>query len=289
MLANEQVALKAEASGRIVNLALREGAEVAKGDLLVKINDADLQAQLEKARASFKLAQDREARQKTLLAKELISREDYDLSAMELNASRADIDLLGAQIDKTEIHAPFDGRVGLRYVSEGAFVSVGTTIADFVKVRPLKVEFSVPERYAGRIGPGTKLSFTIQGSLAVHNATVYAQQPLIDEATRSLRLRALCNGSESGVLPGAFADVRLTLGENPHAVAVPSKALVPDIKGQKVFLVRERKAFPQPVITGVRDDEDVEIVQGVAEGDTVVTTGVLILRPGMTVDIKNIE
>jgi membrane fusion protein, multidrug efflux system len=289
VLANEQVELKAEAPGRIVKLALKEGAEVRKGDLLVKINDADLQAQLEKAMASFTLAQDQETRQKTLLNKELISKQDYDLSIKELNASQADIDLYKAQIDKTEIRAPFDGRVGLRYVSEGAYISIGTTIAYFVKMRPLKVEFSVPERYAGKIGPGTKLSFTIQGSLAVHNAIVYAQQPLIDESTRSLRLRALCSGNETGVLPGVFADVQLTIGENPLAIVVPNKAIVPDVKGQKVFLVKEGNAFPQPVITGVRDDEDVEIIKGVAEGDTVVTTGVLMLRPGMAVDIKNIE
>jgi len=288
VLANEQVELKAEAPGRIVKLALKEGTEAQKGDLLVKINDADLQAQLEKATASFRLAQDRGTRQKTLLAKELISKEDYDVAVKELAAGQADIDLTRAQIDKTEIRAPFDGRVGLKFVSEGAYVSAGDKIADFVSVRPLKIEFSVPERYAGRVGQGSKITFSVQGSQDRFNATVFACQPGIDEATRSLRMRALCREATGNVYPGAFANVGISLGSNPQAIAVPTESVVPDIKGQKVYCVKSGKAVPQTVQTGVRTETLIEIISGLTPGDTVVTSGVLMLRPGMAVDIKKI-
>jgi len=288
VLANEQVELRAEMPGRIVKLALKEGAEAKKGDLLVKINDADLQAQLEKAMAAFRLAQDRESRQKTLLAKELISKEDYDVATKELSAGQADIDLTRAQIDKTEIHAPFDGRVGLKFVSEGAYVSAGDRIADFASVRPLKIEFSVPERYAGRVGVGSKITFSVQGSQERFGATVFACQPGIDEATRSLRMRAVCRDATGNVYPGSFANVGISLGSNPQAIAVPTESVVPDIKGQKVYCVKSGKAVAQTVTTGVRNETSVEVVSGVAPGDTVVTSGVLMLRPGMAVDIKNI-
>jgi membrane fusion protein, multidrug efflux system len=286
VLANEQVELKAEAPGRIVKLALKEGAEAQKGDLLVKINDADLQAQLEKATASFRLAQDRGNRQKTLLAKELISKEDYDVAVKELAACQADIDLIRAQIDKTEIRAPFDGRVGLKSVSEGAYVSTGDRIADFVSVRPIKIEFSIPERYAGKVGVGSKISFFVQGLQERFSATVFACQPGIDEATRSLRMRAVCREAAASLYPGAFANVSISLGSNPEAIAVPTESIVPDIKGQKVYCVKSGKAVAQTVVTGVRTGTSVEIISGLTPGDTVVTSGVLMLRPGMAVDIK---
>ena len=289
VIPNEQVELKAEASGRIVRLLLREGTPVKKGGLLLKIYDADLQAQLAKATAAFKLAEVNEVRQKTLLEKELISRADYDYSQKELAASRADIELVNAQIVKTEVRAPFDGQVGLKYVSEGAFVSAGTKIADFVGTRPLKVEFSVPERYAGRIGQGTVVRFSVQGSATEHPARVFALQPSIDEASRTLRMRAVCTDGAQDVVPGSFAEVNVSFGEKTEAVTVPSEAVVPDIKGQKVYLVRAGRAAAVPVTTGVRDARDVEIASGIKPGDTVVTTGVLMVRPGMAVTIKTFE
>jgi membrane fusion protein (multidrug efflux system) len=289
VLANEQVQLKAEATGRIVSLALREGASVKKGALLVKINDADLQAQLEKAHAALKLAQDREKRQKSLADKNLISQEEYDLSVKELTVGTADVDLYKALIEKTEIRAPFDGRVGLRLVSEGAFLSIGAPVADFVKTSPVKVEFSVPERYASAIQTGTPLTFTIQGSSRVHTAAVYARQPGIDEATRTLRVRALCTEEAGDLLPGAFAEVKLPIKRETNALMVPTPAIVPDAQGQNVFLIKNNKAVKRQVRTGDRTSAFVEITSGLSAGDTVITGGVLMVRPGAPVKITKFE
>jgi membrane fusion protein (multidrug efflux system) len=289
VLANEQVQLKAETNGRIVKLALKEGAEARKNDLLVKINDADLQAQLEKAKAALKLAQDREKRQNSLFEKNLISQEERDVATKELGVSIAEVDLLKALIDKTEIRAPFDGRIGLRMVSEGSYLSIGAPVADFVKVTPLKIEFSVPERYTAAVVPGALCTFTVNGSMTSHTARVYARQPAIDEATRTLRVRALCNESEKGILPGAFAEVRLPLGKNDSSFMIPSQAIVPDMKGQNVLLVKNGNGIKKPVEIGERTGSDVQVTKGLSTGDTVITSGVLMVKPGMPVKINTFE
>jgi membrane fusion protein (multidrug efflux system) len=286
IMANEQVELKSEASGRIEKLNIKEGTPVKKGQLLVKINDSDLQAQLFKAKAAYNLAKDQENRQKRLLEREVISTEDYQTSLKELESGGADIELINAQIRKTEIRAPFDGIIGLRYVSEGAYVTSGTQIADLISLSPLKIEFSVPERYFGNVKPGTKLTFTIQASQKSYSAHVYAVEPKIDESTRTVLVRGFCENPDGNVAPGAFAKVELVLSTNNNAVVVPSEALVPDMVGQKVFRVSGGKALSSTVRTGIRTESMVEITQGLSAGDTIVTAGVLMLRPNMPVTIS---
>jgi membrane fusion protein, multidrug efflux system len=289
VLANEATELKSEIAGKIVSLSIHEGGWVTKGTLLAKINDADLQAQLLKANATLKLAQQREARQKGLLAKEMVTQEDYESASRDLESAQADVALLAAQIQKTEVRAPFDGAIGLRYVSEGAYVSAGTKITTIVSTRPLKIEFSVPEKYAGRVKPGYKVSFAAQGGAKSYDGSVYAVEPSIDEATRTQRMRAYCSNPDNGITPGGFAEVTLALSENDHAILVPSAALVPDATGQNVYRVQGGVASPVRVSTGVRDSTSVQITAGVQSGDTIVTTGVLLLRPGSAVDIKHVE
>ncbi|MBN1129788.1 MAG: efflux RND transporter periplasmic adaptor subunit [Chitinispirillaceae bacterium] len=289
VIANERVQLAAEAAGRIVSLSLREGAHVKKGVLLVKINDADLQAQLEKAHAALKLAQDREKRQKALLAKNLISQEEYDISQKELTAGAADIELLKALIAKTEIRAPFDGRVGLRMVSEGAYLLIGAPVAEFVSTAPHKIEFSVPERYAAAVTEGAVLSFTVHGSDVAHTATVYARQSAIDEATRTLRVRARCTETGRDLLPGAFAEVRFPLSIDEHALLVPTQAIVPDMQGQNLFIVQNGKGIKRRVEVGERTGMLVQVTGGLRAGDTVITSGVLSVRPGGAVRVTKLE
>ncbi|HEX3020076.1 MAG TPA: efflux RND transporter periplasmic adaptor subunit [Chitinispirillaceae bacterium] len=289
IMPNEQVDLKSEASGRIVMLNIKEGTAVSKGQLLVKINDSDLQAQLLKTNAALKLAQDREKRQKLLLDKEVISTEDYQSSLKDLESCKADIALITSQIQKTEIRSPFGGTIGLRSISEGAYISVGTQIASLISLTPLKIDFSVPERYYGNIRPGTKLTFTIQASTKLYHAHVYAVEPKIDETTRSAQARAICDDPDSSVAPGFFARVELVISTKPDAIAVPSQSLVPDIIGQRVYCIRQGKAVATPVNTGIRTETTVEITGGLSVGDSVVTTGVVMLRPNIAVNVTGVE
>jgi membrane fusion protein (multidrug efflux system) len=286
VLASDAVEISSEIAGRLVSLTVHEGSSVRKGTLLAKINDAELQAQLLKARVSLKQVQDQETRQKSLVGKELVSREDYESAVRAVESASADMALISAQIEKTEVRAPFDGRVGLKFVSTGAYLSPGTKITTLVCNRPLKVDFSIPEKYAGRIKTGDPITFYSAGCSSMNKGSVYAIDPMIDENTRSVHVRALCSDPDSRVLPGSFAEVTLVLSENPSALMVPSPALVPDATGQKVFCVKNGKAIATSVTTGIRDSIMVETTSGLHAGDTVITIGVLLVRSGATVSVK---
>ncbi|MBW8886540.1 MAG: efflux RND transporter periplasmic adaptor subunit [Fibrobacteres bacterium] len=287
--AGDAVQLKSETSGRIVQLPFKEGARVAKGKLLVKINDADLRAQLLKARAALGMAQVNEQRERQLFQREFVSRQEYDQAREASASAKGDIELIEAQIAKTEIRAPFDGVVGLSQVSVGTLVSAGAPIANFVSDAPLKVDFAVPEQYYDSVGPGTKVSFTLQGNPKVYAAKVYAVDPVVDQATRTVNVRALCDGLDSALAPGTFARLSLVVQEKPQALAVPSQAVVPSGNGEQVYVLREGKTAAQPVRTGLRTSAVVEVVSGLNPGDTVITSGVSVVRPGSPVQIKSLD
>lgn len=283
--ANEEVELRSEASGKILKIFFEEGRPVREGQLLVKINDAELQAQRRQTEYRLKLAEDREARQRTLLEKGGISREEYDATVNEVNVLRAGIELIEAQIDKTELKAPFDGVIGLRYVSEGSYISPSTQIATLQDVSPLKVEFSIPERYAGRVRNGSEITFTVEGRQEAFRGQIYAYEPKIEAGTRTLRLRALSPNPDARLVPGGFANVQLVFDEIRDAVAVPAMAVIPELGGKKVFVYKNGKAEARAVETGIRLEDRVQIVSGLAPQDTVITSGIQSLRPGMPVQI----
>lgn len=289
ILANEEVELKSEASGKITKIYFQEGSSVNDGDLLVKINDADLRAQLQSAKSRLELQKDTEYRQKQLLEKEAISQEDYDMTANQLEVNQAEVELIKAQIDKTEIRAPFSGIIGLKNVSEGSFVDNTTIIASLQNINPIKIDFSIPERYFTMVNVNDNINFTITGSSKNYVGKVYAIEPKIDPVTRTLKLRAMCPNTGREILPGTFANVELVLKKIENAILIPSEALIPDIKGQKVFVFRNGKAQPVQVETGIRTDQDVQLTSGISEGDTIITTGILQLKPGVPVKISGFE
>lgn len=289
ILANEEVELRSETSGKIIKILFKEGSFVSKGDLLIKINDADLQAQLRKAESKVKLSKEKEARQKQLRDGNLISQEEYDNTVGELNVNQADYDLIKAQIDKTEIRAPFSGVVGLRSVSEGSYVTTSTVIARLQNFNNLKVDFSIPEMYSASVKAGDDLEFKISGSTQLFKAKVYAIEPKIDPGTRTLQIRAICSSSYKELIPGAFANVELNLKQTSNAILIPTVSIVPELKGQIVYLYRSGVVVPQPVETGVREETQVQIVKGLSEGDTVITSGILQIRPNSKVKISEIN
>ena len=289
VLANEEVELKSEVQGKITSILFKEGSYVKAGDLLVKINDADLQAQLQSAKSRLELQKDTEYRQKQLLEKEAISQEDYDMTANQLQVNQAEVELIKAQIAKTEIRAPFSGIIGLKNVSEGSFVTNSTVIASLQNINPIKIDFSIPERYSSMVSVGDEINFTITGRNKNYTGKIYAIEPKIDPVTRTLKLRALCSNTGREILPGSFANIELVLKKIENAILIPSEAIIPDIKGQKVFLFKSGKAVPQQVKTGIRTDINVQLTSGVTEGDTIITSGMLQLRPGSPVTISESE
>jgi membrane fusion protein (multidrug efflux system) len=280
---DEMVELAFETSGKIVGINFSEGTRVKKGDLLAKINDRPLQAQLEKLTAQQKLTEEKEFRQRSLLTKDAISQESYDQIVTELQTIQADINLVLARISETELRAPFDGIIGLRYVSEGSFTNPSTKIAKLVKAKPIKLEFSVPERYADEIRIGYPVTFHVDGSNESFSAKVYAVDPQVTEVTRTILIRALYPNNNEELTAGRFASVTLLLSQIDDAIAIPSEAVIPEMEGEKVFVFRNGKAESVNVEIGLRTESHVQILDGLKFGDTLLTTGILQLRQNLPV------
>jgi membrane fusion protein, multidrug efflux system len=289
IIADEEVEIRSEISGKIVSIAFKEGTRVRRGDLLVKIDDSELQAQAFKMDSQQKLAQDKESRRRQLRDKQNISPEDYEVALNELNAIRGEVQLIQARILKTELRAPFDGIIGLRYVSEGSYVSPLTRIASLQRTSALKIDFSVPERYAGTVKPGQTIYFHVAGSDTRATGTIYAVEPKIDPSTRTVLLRARASNPEGRLAPGAFAEVELILREIPDAIMIPTEALIPDIQGHKVYVVQGGVCAERRVEIGLRTEKDVQIVTGLQAADTVITSGILQLVPGAPVRIAGVR
>lgn len=284
--ANEEVELKSESSGKLIEIDFKEGDFVKQGQLLAKVNDSELQAKLQKLVLDEKLASDDETRKKRLLEINALSQQEYDIALNKLEGIRADIKLTKAQIEKAEVRAPFSGKIGLRNVSLGAFISASSTIANLIQTDPVKIDFSIPERYTGLIKTGKTLICNLTNNPNPFEAKIYAVEPSIDFQTRSMKVRAMAPNKEGILIPGSYVKVNLVFDEIPDALLIPPQAISPELAGQKVYLVKNGKATESMVSLGVRSGNYVEIVDGIAVGDTLIITGLIQLKKGMPVKPK---
>lgn len=289
LLAGEEVELRAETTGKLVEFHLDEGRFVSKGQLLARVNDSEIRARLEKLKSDLKLAEEDLQRKQRLREINALSQQDLDAAVNRVDGIKADIRLSQAQIEKAEIRAPFDGRIGLRNVSPGSFIGATTVLATLIQDNPLRLEFSVPERFAPSIQKGKEVVFTLGHYPTEYKATIYATESGIDQQTRALRVRANTPNPKGELIPGAFARVSFTINGSPETLLVPPHALVPVLGGQNVVLTRNGKATFVPVETGVRTATAVEIVSGIQPGDTLLTSGLLQVREGSFVSPVLIE
>ncbi|MCM1107477.1 MAG: efflux RND transporter periplasmic adaptor subunit [Clostridium sp.] len=289
LLPDEEVDLSFETSGQVVAINFKEGGHVSKGQLLAKVNDRQLQAQLKRLTAQLKLAENRVFRQQTLLKKDAVSQEAYEQVRTELETLKAEIDIIRAQIELTELRAPFDGVIGLRQISVGAYATSATKVAKLARVVPLKVEFSVPERYASQVNVGTGLDFTLDGKLQPYSATVYAKEAAIDVETHTLTVRAIYPNPGGRLTPGRYTSVTLKKEEVDGAIAVPAEAIVPEMGKDKVFVCRGGKARPVEIVTGIRTESQVQVLRGLSVGDTLIVSGTLQLRTDLPVVLDRID
>ena len=274
LLANEEVDLVAEIVGKVRKIYFQEGVAVKKGQLLLKVDDADLQAQLTRAEFQKKLLAEKLERQRILLKRESI------------NMLEADIELLKVKISRTEIRAPFDGVMGFRYVSEGSYVQPSSQIARIVDNSTLKYEFNIPEKYADNNLKGQEVFFKVTGNDKLYSAKVYAVDPFIDVKTRMILLRARFRNTNGELMPGMFAKGNLVVGGKTEFIAVPTEAVVPEMDGKRMWIVKNGKALSVSVETESRDEKNVEVTSGISVGDTVLTGGLMQLRDGMAVEVK---
>ena len=283
--ANERIDLRAEVTGIVEAIYLTEGSRVQEGDLLLKINDSELQAQKSRAEYRYNLAAQQEERQRRLLEKGGVSQEDYDATLNQVNVFRSEMQLIDAQLEKTEIRAPFSGRIGLKYVSKGQFIGPDQPIASLQELDRVKIDFSVPERYAGRVQTGDLMRFEVQGIDSTFVGEVYAIEPRINTDTRTLSLRAISDNPEFLLYPGAFANIELVLEEIEEALMVPTISLIPGLNSQKVYVAVDGMVEERIVKTGIRTSEKVQILEGLNPGDQVLTTGLLQARPGLAIRV----
>lgn len=289
ILANEEIELRNEVSGRITALNLQEGSKVSKGQVLLEIDAEGLRAELEKINVQLDLAQKDLARKVELLAIKGISQEAYDQSRSAVETLKADRELVQVRLRNSKIIAPFSGRVGLRDVSLGGYIQTGERIATLVQDHIVKIEFTVPQGYAGMIKEGQTIRFKSNDQRATFEAEIYAKEPRIDELTRTLRVRARCDNPDGLFVPGAFVDIEIELDRNEAAIMLPSELIIPELLGQKVLVYRNGVVENTPVEIGMRTATEVEIIDGVAAGDSIIATGLLALKNGASVTIRSIQ
>jgi membrane fusion protein (multidrug efflux system) len=303
LLANESTEIHPEVSGRLVQLNVQEGAFVGKGTLLAKLYDGDMQArlksldvQLKKAEVQLKIAQQSEDRSAKLLKIQGISQQDYDMSLLQVNNIMADMGIIRAQIGevragmtKLSVYAPYAGKLGLKNISPGAYITPATVITTISQVSQLKLQFNIPEKYGAMIKKGQDINFSIDGTPKNFTAVVLASEGAIEESTRSLAIRALVKSQDAELIPGAFAKVKILLDKNENALMVPNSSLVPQGRKKIVYLYKNSKAMANEITTGARDSTNIEVLTGLNTGDTVITSGLLFLRPGIDVKVSKIN
>lgn len=279
IVSNEETEIHPEVAGRITGIYFKEGAFVNKGVLLVKLNDADLQAQKKKILVQLQVAKQNEERSSQLLKIQGISKQDYEAMMLQVTTANADLAVIQTQIEKTNIRAPFSGKLGLRMVSVGAYISPTSVITTMSQPNQLKIDFTVPERYIHQISFGKFVNFKVDGSDRTYAAKVMATESNITQDTRTLQVRAAVQGATAGLLPGNFAKVTLDFQPDPNAIVVPTQAIIPQARGKKVYIYSSGKAKFVDVTTGIRDSANVQITSGLKVGDTVLITGLLALKP----------
>lgn len=288
VLGNESVEIVTETPGKITKIHFREGQHVSKGELLVEINNADLLAQKRKAEIEIELAESREFRQRKLLEREGISEDAYDEALNQLNRLKAELEFINAQIAKTEIRAPFNGAIGLRSVSEGSYITPSTRIATLQSYDPVKIDFSIPQKYYQIVEKGKKVLMRKPGEEKAFEARIYAIEPEIDEVSRMFRVRALAPNENRQLVPGAYIEISIVLDEIDEAYLIPTEALIPDVQGHMVFTVKNGQATPRRVEAGIRTEKEVQLLDGVQTGDSVIVSAIIQLRPGAAINVSRV-
>lgn len=289
LLPLEETQIRSEVSGRITQLHVPEGATIPAGFLFVKLFDLDQQAQLKKLQVQLQIAFKTVQRQRELLAINGISQQDYDLSALNVDNLKADIEFTKIAISKTEIRAPYAGQIGLRNVSVGAYLSPADVITTLRDVKQLKLEFSVPEKYAKSIASGSFVKFRVDGGQQDHTAAVIATEGKVEQTTRTLKVRALVTEQHAELVPGIFARVHLQLGSDNMAMLVPTQSVIPQARNKRVIVLQKDSAVFRIVETGIRDSSYVQILSGIKPGDTIITTGLMAIRPGSKVKVTSVS
>lgn len=289
LVPNESVAITSELSRRITKVFAKDGARVKKGDVLFKLDDLDLGAELNELTVKKKLAADVEARQKKLRAEGLSSEADYEKAKSDVALITAQISSLSVTMSRTSIRAPFAGLLGLRQVSEGAMVSPSTTLVTLTDDTSLKVDVLLPERYAPLVQQDASFTFHVEGLDTPFEAKIVAVEPAVLADTRSVKVRGLTDNTAGKLRPGAFVNVDFPLSKRADALLIPTVSVIPSLGGHSVYRVVDGKVEQVEVELGVRTPTEIEITKGLSPGDVVLVTNLLRVRPGSPVKLGKVD
>lgn len=288
--AMNRVELSAATNGRLVSLSVKDGASVQKGALLAKIDDSELKAQLKQAESNLQLAQQKLDRTKGLVEKNAATTTDLETVEAGYKSAAASVELIKAQIAKTEVRAPFSGKLGFVKVSVGAWLTTGTSIATLSEVNRLKAKFALPQRYATTLKVGDPITLIDEERAIQKMGKVFALDATISESSRTRQIMVTVDNSKGDLIAGGYAKVSVELQSGrTQTIPIPAEALTLDKDGAFVYVVREGKASVTRVETGLRTPISVDVISGLNVGDTVITSGLISIRQGSAVRIREIR
>ena len=288
VVANEYVELHPEVSGRLTYLSVPEGARIQQGTVIARINDADLQAQVNKSKVALDMAVKTEERLRKLLSINGVNQADYDVALNAVNGYKADMAYTQSLIDKTVIKAPFSGVVGLRQVSPGAYLTPASIIVTIQQMDKIKIDFTLPEEYSKLIAKGNTINVQLDAAKdEMKKAVIVATEPQVNLTSRNLKVRAILQDAK--VNAGAYVKVYIAAKQEQKSILVPTNAIIPDDKNKQVVLVKNGKAAFVNVETGGRQASSVEITKGIKAGDSVVVTGLLFARPKSQLKVRSVK
>jgi membrane fusion protein (multidrug efflux system) len=289
IMSNEEVMLQSQIAGVVTKVLFTEGSHVNQGDLLVKIDDAQFQAQLQKDEVLKQLDSITERRQKANLVINAISEQDYDIALNNLNAVKADMKLIQVSIGYTNIRAPFDGIIGLKNISNGSYVTPNVVIANLEETVPVKVDFYIPEKYISQIQKEDIVNFSVTGYSETFQGKVFAIDPKVDMSTGSIHVRAIYENKDRRLFPGQFATVSIVLSHSESSIMIPTEAVIPKVIGQNIYIYKNGKVASVPISLGIRTDSMVEITKGLHLGDTIITRGTQLIYPNSIVKFNSLH
>ena len=289
LLPNEQIDIHPEVSGRVTAILFKEGTHVCKGQVLLRLNDVDIKATIQKLVAQKNLQKKTLERQDQLLKIGGISKQDYETTQTQIASIDADIAFNQAQMQKTVIVAPFEGTVGIRSISVGAIVAPTTAVASLQQTNPLKMDFSIPDQYRSDLKVGKTVKFTVDGIQDTMEGKIIAVDPGADATTRTIKARATIPNAAGKLVAGSFAHVAINFGTDNTAILIPSQAIIPTTKDKKVAVVVNGRSKIVIVKLGDRTADKVQVLQGLKPGDTVITTGIMQVKNDSMVKITKVK
>lgn len=289
LIASEQIEIRSEINAKVMEIYFNDAQTVKKNQILVKLNDEEIQAKLNKLKVQEALLKATVQRQQELYKNAAIGQSEYELSLLQYKNTLSDIRITEAELRKYFIRAPFDGLLGFRKISPGDLIGSTDVVSTLTQVFPIKLGFAVPEQYSNLLKLQQKVIFNCENINKQYEAIIKSFSPFLNDESKTLEILAQVVGKDPLLRPGAYASIQLDLAQKDNGIFIPSQCIIPRIKDKQVALFKEGKVEFSTVTVGYRDSARVEILSGIVKGDTVISTGLMKLKPGMTVILSNLN